>query len=331
MNIQRNIQHILTRRAACTVLALMTFIALCAMAATAHAQQANDEVFKVVACKGKVSLHGTKKALAVGAGLTAADQLKLEGKCYLGLVHRSGRAVECRTEGLVKVADLLRQIPPSTTSLDKLVGFVVQTMTNADKRPTSDMSGGVERSITLERVQLLMPRTTKLLDSSVAFIWSGGGKTVGGAKPKYEFSLSDAGRNVRFKRELADTAFTLNMAELSLERGQCYYWSVVQTNAADSFKSAPLVESYCIYPLKADEAAEIQTQATELRSQQSTPPTDLDELMTVMFYEQQGLNTRAFQGYRTLLKRPEGEVFRPSYQQFLRRIGMDANAQSLLK
>jgi hypothetical protein len=303
-----------------------------ALATSLHAQQtAQDEVFKVVACKGKIMLHGAKKNLTVGAGLTAADQLKLEGKCYLGLVHRSGRAIECRTEGLVKVADLLRQIPPSQNSLDKLVGFVVQTVSNAEKRGAEQVSGGVERSMTLDRVQLLVPRTSKIMDSSVTFIWSGGGKTIGGAQPKYEFSLSDAGRNARWKRELNDTTLTLVLSDLNLERGQCYYWSVVQVNAADSFRTAPLVESYCIYPIKPDEAASIQAQASELRSRQTTPPSDLEELMSIMLYEQEGLNTRAFAGYRALLQRPDGEVFRTQYEQFLRRLGIDGAAQKLLK
>ncbi len=292
-----------------------------------------DELFKVIACKGKITLQRTKKPVAIGASLNSADQLKLEGAVYLGLVHKSGKAIEWKQEGTLAMADLLKQVSTKQTTMDKLVGFVVQSVMGANDHK-SEVSGSVERG-SVTGVRMLLPRTSKIIDPDITFTWSG---SDGKQNPTYEFTITDAARNVRFKREVNDTSLTLSTQTLGLKAGQCYYWSAVQIDSSSPFVSAPSFESYCIYPLGEADVASIKAQLAELQQSSATgvKASALDNLVTAMLYEQNGLTYRAFGAYREALASMQStggdvEVVQQAYTQFLRRIGIDAATQKLIK
>lgn len=288
--------------------------------------QTGDEIFKVIACKGKITLQRTKKALTIGSSLTAADQLKCEGKVYLGLIHKSGKAVEWMQEGVVPVSDLMKKVPPGQNGMEKLVAFVVNSVVGAGEK--KELSGSVERSFT-PGITLVMPRTTKIITPNVRFVWSGGD----GPKPHtYIFTLTDSRQNVRYKREVLDTALVLNFEQLGLNPGQCYYWTVSQENPSSQFTFAPLYQSYCVYPMKPDESAAFMAQLTELNQNLSNPQTAMDKLLLAMLYEQQGLTYQALQYYKDLLTSAgDVDVFVSAYRQFLERLGVDAPTEKLIK
>lgn len=280
-----------------------------------------DEIFKVIACKGKVTLQRTKKNVAIGTPLNSADQLRLEGPVYLGLVHKTGKAVEVKAEGIVAVSDLLKQVSNKQSGMDKLVGFVVQSMVGASEK--KEVSGSVERSIAVNKIRMIAPRTSKVIDPDVTFTWAG---SDGSAKePMYIFTLTDDHQNVRFKKETKDNSLTLNIQQLGLEKDKCYYWSVVQSGS-----NTPSFESYCVYPVNDADAKVITTQLTAIKQDQGSSPTALDNLMLASFFEQNGLTYRAMGAYKEAAKKgSDVEIFSAAYTQFLARIGMDFETQKL--
>jgi hypothetical protein len=355
-------------------------------ASPALALSANDEIFKVLASKGKITLQRTKKPLSVGTALNGADQIKLEGSCYLGLVHKSGKAIEHRSAGTVSVADLLKLVPAPQSSLDKLVGFVMQSLTDAKKtNGKTELSGGVERSVgglhegsegadgllaAGNRVRPLLPRTTKLdiagADSLVRFCWTRGKAPRASATPTspqspaptYALTLTDALGTMRFKQETPDTAFTLNLKELGLSAGTCYYWTVIPVapaaeqasqqasaqNTAEFFEQSAARMSYCLYLAKPDEALVLGSEERELAAQNAAPASTqapaqaalqgslqqqpLLALMNGVLYERHGFNARAYKAYRTALttmQATSGDVsmVQAVLERFLRRVGID--------
>jgi hypothetical protein len=301
----------------------LTTLVVCALVFPALLM-AQDDVFKVIACKGKVTLERTKKTIAIGSGLTAADQLLIEGPVYLGLVHKTGKAIEIKKEGRVPVSELMKLVSNKQSGMDKLVGFVVQSVVGSEGKK-NELSGGVERSIAVNKVRMLAPRTTKVIEPEITFTWAGSDGTT--KEPTYIFTLSDDHQNVRFKKETKETSLTLNVAQLGLEKDKCYYWSVTQAGSnAQSF------ESYCVYPISDAESAAITAQLNALKQEQGATPTALDNLMLASFYEQNGLTYKAMGAYREAVKKGEGvEIFADAYAGFLRRINVDSESQKLLK
>jgi hypothetical protein len=284
------------------------------------ALMAQDE-FKVIACKGKVTLDRTKKTPGVGSALTAADQLRLEGPSYVGLVHKSGKAIEVKTEGTVSMSQLMKQVSSKQNGgMDKLVGFVVQSVVGANDKK-SELSGGVERSIAVNKIRLLSPRTTKVIDNDVAFTWAG--SADGSKEPTYIFTLSDDHQNVRFKKETKETSLALNVEQLGLEKDKCYYWSVTQAGA-----TTPSFESYCIYPVNKAEAESLNAQLGAIKQDQGAAPTALDNLMLASFFEQNGLTYKAIGAYK---EAGDVEIFADAYSGFLRRMNVDGESQKLMK
>ncbi|MCS6809210.1 MAG: hypothetical protein RML40_07415 [Bacteroidota bacterium] len=280
-----------------------------------------DEVFKVIACKGKITLERTKKPLSVGLGLNSADQLRLEGPVYLGLVHKSGKAVEIRNQGIVNVKDILPP-PGKASGMDKLVGFVVNAVKGAEEGKNIK-SASVEMSINVNKIRLISPRTTKTIDDEMTFTWHG---SVDGKPATYLFTITDANQNVRYKKELTETQITVNLKALNLEKDRCYYWSVTQTNA-----QVPSIESYCLFLVNDAEATSLNNQLQLLRQDQNVPPTALDKLMLGAFYEQNGLTYRAMSAYKEAAAMgSDVEIFTDSYREFLRRTGVDYETMKLI-
>lgn len=280
------------------------------------------EIFKVIACKGKITLQRTKKPVSVGAGLNSADQLRMEGPVYLGLVHKSGKALELRQEGMIVISDLLKQVSSKQNGMDKLVGFVVQSMAGAQEGKNIK-SASVEMSLNVNKLRLISPRTTKTIDDEMVFTWNG---STDGKPATYLFTITDAGQNVRFKKELTENQLSVNLKTLGLEKDRCYYWSVTQVNA-----NAPSVESYCIYMVNEAETAALNGQLKTLREEQNAQPSALDKLMLASFYEQNGLTYRAMTAYKEAATiGGDVEIFSDAYREFLRRTGVDYETMKLL-
>jgi hypothetical protein len=281
-----------------------------------------DEIFKVIACKGKITLQRTKKPINVGSGLNSADQLRLEGPVYLGLVHKSGKAIELRQEGIIVIADLLKQVSSKQTSMDKLVGFVVNSVKGAEEGKNI-RSASVEMSLNVNKLRLISPRTTKTIDDEMTFTWHG---SSDGKPATYMFTITDANQNVRFKKELTETQLSVNLKSLNLEKDRCYYWSVAQAGA-----QTPAVESYCVYLLNDAETASLTNQLQVLRQEQNSQPTALDKLMLGAFYEQNGLTYRALNAYKDAAAvGGDVEIFSDSYREFLRRTGVDYETMKIM-
>ena len=281
-----------------------------------------DEIFKVIACKGKITLERTKKLVNVGSGLNSADQLRMEGPVYLGLVHKSGKAIELRTEGIVPIKDLLKNVSAKSNGMDKLVGFVVNSVKGAEEGKNIK-SASVEMSLNVNKLRLISPRTTKTIDDEMTFTWHG---SVDGKPANYLFTITDANQTVRFKKELTETQLSVNLKGLNLEKDRCYYWSVTQTNAA-----VASVESYCLYLVNDAETASLSGQLQALRQEQSAQPGALDKLMLGAFYEQNGLTYRAMTAYKEAASiGGDVEIFNDSYREFLRRTGVDYETMKLM-
>jgi hypothetical protein len=208
--------------------------------------------------------------------------------------------------------------------MDKLVGFVVQSVVGASDKK-SELSGGVERSIAVNKIRLLSPRTTKVIDNDMTFTWAG--STDGAKEPTYIFSLTDDHQNVRFKKETKETSLALSVEQLGLEKDKCYYWSVTQAGStAQSF------ESYCVYPVNKAEADALNSQLGAIKQDQGSTPGALDNLMLASFFEQNGLTYKAIGAYKEAVsKGGDVEIFADAYSGFLRRMNVDGESQKLMK
>src|SRR6187549_1278853 len=99
------------------MLALVMFAWFVSM--TAFAQK--DYTFKVLVNKGKNEVKAADgwQPVKVGASLKDSDELKLAENSYLGLVHFSGKPLEVKQAGNVKVDVLAKQVSGGTSVLNK--------------------------------------------------------------------------------------------------------------------------------------------------------------------------------------------------------------------
>lgn len=114
-----------------------------------------DYAFKVMANKGsnEVKSGDTWQPLKTGTSLKATDELKIAPNAYLGLIHSSGKPVEIREAGNVKVADI--KVGAGTSALNKYTDFILSS--NAEtKKNKLGATGAVERG-DKKAITLLLP------------------------------------------------------------------------------------------------------------------------------------------------------------------------------
>ena len=320
--------------------------------------------FNVLAANGKplVKKSGGKwHKLSAGDKLFKNDVIKISKDSYLGMVHSSGRTKELTSPGTYDVSKLSKEVASKKNSLTKRIAdFVFSEISDADDLLSSydyheymDLTGAVERAVgndvdayekienmagtdhslssnlnesgilsaleEMSRLIIRLPRSSYLIDPAVNFSWYKNPDAQ-----VYTFSLTDRFNNVIYEKNTSDTSLSLNLDDVGIEKGKCYYWHV----SSGGSKS----DEQCIYRMEDRMASEIDDSLKVMRKGFGKHISPVDCLIMASFYEEFNIMNKADDAYQKALElAPQVDDFKKLYALYLRRIGLIGEASNLMR
>lgn len=311
---------------------LITFLLLIVYS---QGQTNNSEniVFKVLASYGEVKVQSGEdrewKTLSIGTMLSLNDKLKLSGTSYLGLIHNCGKTIELKKEGEYQIRSLAKDVSTNAIGISqKFANYVLGEIARVDDpsnlsdyKGTMSIAGSVERAA-LNVIFLYMPRNTNLNENTVTFTW------YQIKNPdRYKFTLVDKNAKLLFEQETQDTSVTVDLQKLSIERGECFYWSVHKSY----YPELKSTEDYCITLLPEQSIAAIRDTLNLIRKELGNEDMAAAKLVLASYYESNRLYMNADKAYQQAIElEPQVEAYRKAYAMFLMSQGLKEKAKSVL-
>jgi len=336
---------------------LSTFLVVLIILLSASQKLTSQEVFKVLAVRGSVTVIGGK-GLAVGQKLKASDKLNVGKGAYASLAHVNGRTVEIRKEGAIKVSDLDKAASKKTGSVSgKFAKYVVGELTEVSepiafkdsKRGNMRTTGSVERAAgdevnladsvlrwvggpgelqALAAVEsgrisngsvfsVVMPRHTRLLRDTVEFFWHRSPEFA-----RYKLVITDRNAKVVFAKETADTLLQVSLAAAGVTRGSVYTWHVEKSG-----NQSERTGEYVLWMLDGADRSQAEAMLTEIRDDVEDQSSSIGLLIVAAACEDQGLMYDAFACYRkAVADAPDIQNYKRLYAEFLIRQSLNLEA-----
>lgn len=300
---------------------------------TATAQEAKQEIlFKVLAAQGDVATTKSTELsrLAAGKSLYKDQVVQINGKGYLGLMHKSGKSVEIRQPGTYKVWDLDAVVTKTASSslAKKYAKYVFGELQRDDEKGLRKnhqqymaVTGSVSRSANKSGVvKAYIPQNTTVGSTIPATIsWAPVAKSGG----TYLVTIQDMFDAIVWQKETADTSILMDFSSLSqLTNSRTGIIKIGTKN-----KGLKHAIGYPIKLMQQDDALKLKEEMVEFEKETPTSAesTALNELIQGYFFESAGLNLNALESFRSaMVKAPEIEDYRIQYLDYLTRSGLVA-------
>lgn len=273
-----------------------------------------DYAFKVMANKGsnEVKSGDSWQPLKTGSSLKSTDEIKIAPNAYLGLIHSSGKPVEIREAGTVKVADI--KVSPSASALNKYTDFILSSNAEAKKNKLG-ATGAVERDLKqIKAIAVVLPSRDfpNVYNNAVVINWEG--TKVSGP---YVVTIKDMFEDVVTKFETPEVSFTLDLSDSKFATKNAIFVEV-NSKADPKLGSA----SYYVKQMPAADREKIKKQLDEILGDVSEE-TALNKIYLARFYEENNLLIDAIGEYEKAVKlAPDVPTFKEYYDDFLYRRGM---------
>ena len=266
----------------------LSLIVLC----TESQAQQNAEYLAMIV-SGDVSYQKSNQKewqkVVVGQRLDKKFKIKIV-KGYLSIIHKSGKTIELKEDGIFDLKNLLKQTAKVVSDLKrKIAEYVFTKLTETpNKAHTEDIVGGVERGIletkSLNEILCYYPQNTKVITKEVPFCWSS-------IKPgvTYTLTLTDKVGKKLLERQVKDTTVKIDIDALNGEKGTCIYWQV----SSEKFTS----KQYCLLTIYKKEIDSINDGAMEMLSKCDIKSAT-DNLLIALYYEEKKVMYKAVEYYQ---------------------------------
>jgi len=286
---------------------------------------AQQTKFTVIAVSGEVSLrisaNDNFKPIVTGSKISEGD-IKLSGNAYLALVHTNGKSFEFKKEGLYKTTDIEKMILPNNVSSSrKLVNYLADkiTSTAADSKEMK-LLGAVVRT-KLGTIELASPNESSVFDTTVTFRWFGNKGTK-----NYIFRLINSHNHTVYMQEIKDTAFTLNLQELNLEKSTRYKW-FLYSNGDENVCS----DTAGFLVIDDLQKRFLYDSLSTVISDKEASPSAIGALLTARFFEEYKFQYEADKYYsKGVFLAPTVKEYSLNYVNFLISAGMERKAIMVL-
>jgi hypothetical protein len=227
--------------------------------------------------------------ILVGQQIAKNQKIKIDGG-YIALVHKSGKTIEFKTDGIFELKLFLKNIQSTKSDLKKQIAEYIFNKLSVKQNnvQSNDIVGGIERGIFETKIPneiiCYYPQNTKLIDKFITFSWSS-------VKPEtqYIFSIYDKLGKILFEKKIADTVLVVDIEALNPGNGSCIYWQVA--NAGLSSKQ------YCLLSIYQKEIDSIRNGAKEIISK-SDLKTASDNILLALYFEQKKVMYKAVEYYQ---------------------------------
>ncbi|MDC1068999.1 hypothetical protein OAQ99_07560, partial [Candidatus Kapabacteria bacterium] len=188
---------------------------------------------------------GSWNALSKGIKLDNGDQLKISSGAHLNLVHSNGNPIEVSKSGNYSIEKLAAKANTKKSDVTKkFTNYLLDELGDsedllAEGNLSDNMStlGAVERAIpkfSPNSLNLGFPRSSYSLEDKVVFNWYQFKNNQ-----NYTFVLKNDMEEVVLEKETTGTSIELDLEQIGLEKGICYYWSVISEKTTS--------EELCVY------------------------------------------------------------------------------------
>ncbi len=274
-----------------------------------------QDMFKVLASKGTntISLNGKTSKIVTGLKLDKNATIEVGANSYVGLVHNSGKAIEIKTAGVYKIAELSKKIIASNTTVaKKYTDFVMNELTSVGSASgATNITGSVERGSDDELLKAVCPNSTDIL-GNINLRWL----PVTGAK-SYIITISNMYEEPLMVKETTLESLSLDLNSNELKNQKALIWNVAVKDKPD-FKSG----NHALTFIEATRLVEINKNLADLKSE-VTEETALNKVILAKFYEDNKLYLDAIDSYKAAMKiEPEVAEYKKVYNDFLTRVGL---------
>lgn len=267
--------------------ALLTFI----LTFCCYSEQKSD--FIVMIKSGEVSYRKANdkdwQKIIVGQQISMNIKIKIENG-YLALLHKSGKTIEFKTNGIFELKSILKIFQIAKSDLKKQIAEYIYNKLSIKQSnvQSNDIVGGIERGIfetkSPNEISCYYPQNTKIIDKYISFCWS---SVQPGAL--YKIILTDKLGKQLFEKKTADTTLEIEIESLNPEKGSCIYWQVTSSNFAS--------KQYCLLSIYEKEIDSIKNGAKEISSK-SDMKTASDNIIMALYYEEKKIMYKAVEYYK---------------------------------
>lgn len=199
--------------------------------------RASEWEFKVMAYNGNINQYdddsGRWVEIRFASELQKNDSIKISGKCYLSLVHHSGRTLEIIKEGRYSVKELSNSVDNSggksykalLSNVVKMMQDLNSYMNDEDYRANMGIVSAVERNID-PRIKFNCPDKFNIIGEKLELSW----QAFNIDDRKFRFILHYMDGKPKIDEIVNDTAITIDFKEWNLPKGGDYICNVLLKN-----------------------------------------------------------------------------------------------------
>ncbi len=277
-------------------------------------------VFRVLANKGANQVKratGTTEGLKTGATLKAGDQIIAGNGAYIGLMHKTGKTLEIRQQGVIKVNDLEKKVAAIKTSVTSRYAQYVMNKINEDEggvrrnyRNSMNATGATDRGSSGDIILRLPVDKNKIevYNPNILIRW----KEVETIE-SYVVTVSNIFNEELFRTETSESKITLDLStEEMTNESSLYILKIV--DAKDKDFDSPEIAISKIDPV---ERPELKSEIEALKAEVDMT-TPIGQLLMATFYDEKELVLDALTVYEQLVREnPDVQDFQDLYAEFL--------------
>lgn len=313
-----------------TIFAYFTIVFLLFTGSNAFSQ--GDYIFRVLANKGDNSVKksdGETVGLKTGSTLKAGDQLIASSNSYIGLMHKTGKTLEVRQAGVLKVDDLVKKVAAKKTSVTSRYAQYVMNKINDDGvsdnyRRNNNVTGAVTRGdqVTIDFVLPVEDNKIKVYSSDLVLRWvpaPNEDKVISFDGKTFVVTIRNIFDEVIFSEETTNSSLKINLNEIQNE--STLYLVKITSKEDDVANELKSIE-YAIEKVSMNDEPELQSELDAMLVE-IDEQTDLGKLVLASFFEEKGLLLEAMTKYEEIVStNPDVQAFRELYQEFLAKNAM---------
>jgi len=270
--------------------------------------------FRVLANKGtnKIKKAGTGQlvALKTGATLNSGDALVASAGSYIGLMHKSGKTIEVRKAGTIKVTDLEKRVKTGKSSVaSRYAKFVSDKMNerqSGNYRSRLNATGAVSRAVGDGSLDVMIPENNnKIIGDNAIIKWEA--ETEGAT---YVITVRDIQDEIIFIAETNETSINLDLTAEKMMGQPLYLVTVADKNNDEIVSTQKGI-------VRVEEDSDLVASLNGLKAEVSDD-SPLNKLIYASFFEENGLLLDALTKYEEAIQMsPEIEDFKEMRDNFL--------------
>lgn len=279
--------------------------------------------FRVLANKGqnKIKKAETSEtvALKTGATLNSGDQIIASEGAYIGLMHKTGKTIEIRKPGTVRVSELEQKVTGSASSVaSRYAQFIASKMNDDNSSYASRMNatGATVRATGGADIQVLLPASVEFIGDNAIIEWVG--PEDADDNTTYKVKVQNIFDEVIYEEEVSGNSVALDFTKESMQNESgLYIFSVAKADDSDVKSS-----NIGIKRVSAEDNKEVVDNYQDLKTEVSQD-SPLNKLIYASFFEENGLLLDAMTKYQEAIKMsPDVEDFQELYNGFLLKNGL---------